>query len=241
VVLRGLGHRGKSTMARVLAERAADGGREIVIADADRTMPTSPTLERFLTGVIHPGDVTEDQMHDWYGDLIDSWYRGLVDPAIKVKASLLIDTPGGDHSWPEFRQTVGLDERLSSLEVRIRVVEVLILGPDTAELNIFKETKHGVKQSKDLLIVLNEGIDSAGSAGERAFADVLKNKDFQAATKAGAPYIFLPRLRCMPHVNGDNLTFRKAQSTLGLTNSGEVSSWRKRIEERLVKVQDMLP
>lgn len=227
VVMRGRGNVGKSTVARVLLHRAAEAGRPVVIADADRSMPSAPTLPRFFDNTNFVGDVTEAAMFDWYRDLTDQ--------QAEAGATVLMDTQGGDRSWAEFAEEVGLEELLGGLEVPIRLVQVLVLGPDVSETSIFKE-RHGVKGGPNLVIVLNEGIGLG-----RSFDADRKNALYQAAISAGSHEVVLPRLRCLDDINKEDLTFKAALGKLLFTDRGLLTAWLRRVEERLRPVADLLP
>ena len=233
IVLRGQSARGKSTFARVMVHRAEVAKRALVIADADRSMPTNPMLNRFLDGVLHPGDVTEAQMYEWYRDVIDA--------QAETGNTVVLDTAGGDHSWPEFADEVGLEEMLSGLEVPIQLVQVLLLGPVVAELDIFNpKERHRIVASPNLIIVLNEAVGPPG-AGEAAFEKVRKHQLYRDAIGVGAHEVFLPRLRCLDRMNDAGMSFKKAQEKLGFTEKQAVQSWLRRVDERLKPVESLLP
>src|SRR5271166_4808860 len=75
VVLCGRGVHGKSWLARWAGGRAIARGREVVIADADRT---NPTLSAYFGAVVGPPSSDEADMRDWYADLVERKIKRLL-------------------------------------------------------------------------------------------------------------------------------------------------------------------
>src|SRR5271165_4853269 len=68
VALCGRGAHGKSWLARWIGGRAIASGREVVIADGDRT---NPTLSAYFDDVATPPSADEVDMRDWVPALVE--------------------------------------------------------------------------------------------------------------------------------------------------------------------------
>ena len=74
----GRGSRGKTFLARWLIDRAQTQGREIVVADADRT---NPSLAGYLNGVLTPPSADENEMGEWFKALCEQPDRSALQPS----------------------------------------------------------------------------------------------------------------------------------------------------------------
>src|ERR1700760_2601714 len=85
IVPLGRGSRGKSWWARWAIERAQNQGREVVVADADRT---NPTLSTYFEGVTAPLSADDRDVREWLAAFVEA--------QIEQRFTALLDLGGGD-------------------------------------------------------------------------------------------------------------------------------------------------
>jgi hypothetical protein len=212
-----------------MVERAQDEGREIAIADADRT---NATLAAFLKGVIRPEHSDEASVHDWLDALINQQAEDQI--------SIILDMGGGDQVFKGFARSLELATLLDG--AGIMPVALHFIGPDIDDLTYFAEIeKSNVFCPPQTVLVLNEGLIRDARPIDAAFAEIRAHACYRAALKRGAREIVFPRLNCMQEVNARRLSFANAQNTLGLTNRQRVAIWRREVAKAVATVDDWLP
>ena len=98
----GRGGRGKTVAYRWMIDRALNQGRQIIVADADRT---NQTLAAFFGElVLSPPSAADDDMRPWLD--------GLLEKAISERHSLIVDLGGGDQLLKHAAIELGLAEFL---------------------------------------------------------------------------------------------------------------------------------
>jgi hypothetical protein len=225
----GRGRTGKSTFVRVMVERTQDEGREIAIADDDRT---NATLAAFLRGVVRPEHSDETSVHDWLDALINQQAEDQV--------SIILDMGGGDQVFKGFARSLELAALLDG--AGILPVALHFIGPDIDDLAYLTEIEESdAFCPPQTILVLNEGLIRDARQADAAFVEIRKHATYRAALKRGAREIVFPRLSCMQEVNARRLSFADAQSTLGLTNRQRVAIWRREVAKALEPVNDWLP
>jgi hypothetical protein len=232
VVLGGRGARGKSTVARYAVERAAEAGRGVCVADADRSKTTG--LSRFLEDVVRPTDLDDLAMAEWFEELVNQLE--------KAKATVVVDLGGGDDAFFRFADDVQLATLLSG--AGITPILLHVMGPDTAELELVElQQQGGGFWPEHRALVLNEGVMPAGRGRDSAFASVRRHKTTKAFTESGGRVVFFPRLSCMDRVNDRDWSFRKAAADpdFGLVGRQSVVLWRRKVDSEFAEIANWLP
>jgi hypothetical protein len=229
VVTHGRGGTGKSTFVRMMLERAQERGREVAVADADRT---NATLAAFFSDVIRPDHPDDQTVHDWLDDLVNK--------QAEDRMSIILDMGGGDQVFKRFAKELELAKLMESAD--IMPVAVHLIGPDIDDLAYL----HDVEQSgafcpSATILVLNEGLIRDARPRDVGFATVREHPIFLTALRRGAREIWFPKLACMAEVNARRLLFAAAEQSLGLTNRRRVEIWRREVEKALAPVADWLP
>ena len=231
VVAHGRGGSGKSTVLRYLAERAQDAGREIVIADADRT---NATLAAFFEGVVRPEHGEEV--------IVADWLDALVTQQAEEQLTVLLDMGGGDQVFDRFAREVQLADLMASAGVV--PVALHCIGTDLDDLAYLRSVEEaGAFCPEATVLLLNEGVIRDGRPRDAAFSGVRAHPIFRKALERGAREVWFPRLPCMQAVNDGRLLFGKAEAlpSFGLTNRQRVVMWRRAVEEALLPVREWMP
>lgn len=229
LVMHGRGGSGKSTLVRVIVERATEAGREVAVADADRT---NATLGSFLKNVTRPELPDDKTVSDWLDDLMNQ--------QAETRMSVALDMGGGDQVFKRFASSLELADLLAG--EGIMPVAVHCLGPDVdslAYLNDIEASRAFCPPST--ILVLNEGLIRDSRPREAAFAEVREHSIYRSAQKRGVREIWFPALTCMQEVNTKRLSFSAAERQLGLTNRQRVAIWRRAVEHALEPIADWLP
>jgi hypothetical protein len=229
VVTCGRGRTGKSTFVRIMVERAQESGREVVIADADRT---NATLSSFFQGVVRPEFRDDRSVHDW----LDA----VVNQQAADRATVVLDAGGGDQVFKGFAAELELASLLET--AGIVPVALHFIGADVDDLSYLHELA-GAFNPPQTALVLNEGVLRDGRPAAAAFKPIREHRYFKEAVARGAREIVLPRLGCMGEVNERRLAFAAAETDagIGLTNRQRVAIWRRQVEKALAPIAEWLP
>jgi len=234
----GRGTRGKTWWVRWAVGRALAQGREIVIADADRT---NATLSAYFQGVVTPPSADDAEMRDWFA--------ALVERQIAEHFNALIDLGAGDLILKQLAREIGLTTFLE--RYGIRPVAVHLLGPDPDDLAYL----HDVEQGKlfapaATVLVLNEALVPRNRAEKAAFqATILAHPVFLKALDRGATAVWMPRLAVAHEVDARRLTFPAAednrvkpgQAPIGPWNRQLIHNWLHDMEGNFAPVAHWLP
>lgn len=232
VVLFGRGKTGKSTVARLLAERAREAGRDFALADAERTTDRI-RLADFYEGVLAPEFTTEVE--------IAEWYDALVNAAVDDKVPVILDTAGGDTTFLDFARSVDLCELLA--EQGIDPVAVHVLGSDPNDLVMLRAAVAAGFRPAHTILVLND-VDGRGATTllrQKVFERITGDRTYADAIKAGAKVVHLGKLPCMWRLVRDKWTFAQAARDLSLTDRQRLVVWRRQAEAELAGVSEWLP
>jgi len=230
VVAEGRGRTGKSAVLRTLKERAMMAGRDVAVADADRT---NATLASFFADVVRPDYTDEAEMSAWLDELCNSQND--------TRMTVILDIGASGHGiFLRFASEL----RLADLLTKVGIVPVSIhcIGPDPDDLNPLGEIQkvEGWCPPQTILL-LNEALIKNNRPVDVAFADVRNSPIYQAALKRGAREVLFPRLACMDEINARKLSFEEAETKLGLTNRQRVYLWRQAVAKAWEPVADWLP
>lgn len=184
VVGGGRGAAGKSTVLGLLAYRARNKGRDVLVADFD---PQSRTLRTLFPDAVKPKSDELPDVKDEFVELLNTVAKG---------DSAVVDFGGGD----TFMKEMGKDLPWVRYCAKrgIEPVALFVLSPDQENLNhVLSLFDSGHFNPKRMIIVMNEGVIREGKTTRGAFDDTVSSEGFQRMVKAGAIPLLLPRLPCM--------------------------------------------
>jgi hypothetical protein len=238
VVPLGRGTRGKTWWVRWALDRALAKGREVVIADADRT---NATLSAFFAGVVSPPSADEADMRDWFAAFVE---RQITD-----RFNAVIDLGGGDLILKQLAREIGLTGFLE--RYAIRPVAVHLIGPDRDDLAYLRDLEQdGLFAPTATILVLNEALVPRNRSEKAAFqSTILDHPAFLAALDRGAKVVWMPRLAAAHEVDSRRLTFTAAednqvksgQPSIGPWNRQLIHNWLRDMEGNFAPVAHWLP
>ncbi len=228
----GRGHNGKSFWARWLIDRAQTRGREIVVADADRT---NPALAAYFGGVLTPPSAEPDDM--------EAWFIALCEQQAEKRFNAVIDLGGGDQLLKSLGRQ--LDFANFFEELGVEPVAVYLLTPDLDDLAFLRDLEaDGLFAPEATILVLNEGRADGRKSFETAFSAVLGHSIFTAAMKRGARPIAMPRLAYASESDVRRLTLSAARAgrssdgrpPLGVAQRQFIAKWLRDMEQNFAPV-----
>lgn len=227
----GRGSRGKTVAYRWMIDRALNQGRELIVADADRT---NQTLAAFFGDlVVSPPTADDNDMRPWLD--------GLLERSISEHKSIVLDLGGGD----QLLKHAALELDLAGFLARNGVTPVLLhfVGADSDDLAYLRETeREGLLAPEKTAIVFNAGVVPAGVSLEAAWAKHEGDAALRAAVARGAQLVRMPRLACMTLLDDERIRFTDAGSgKLGLTNAQRVAIWLRDMERSFEPIASWLP
>jgi hypothetical protein len=227
----GRGGRGKTVAYRWMIDRALNQGRQIIVADADRT---NQTLAAFFGElVVSPPSAADDDMRPWLD--------GLLEKAIEQRQSLIVDLGGGDQLLKHAAMEFDLAGFLAQNDVTPVVLH--FVGADSDDLAYLRDTeRNGLLAPERTAIVFNAGVVPAGVSLDAAWTKHENDPVLRAAVGRGAQLVRMPRLTCMTLLDDRRLRFTEANgSQIGLTNSQRVLMWLREVERSFSPVTSWLP
>lgn len=227
----GRGGRGKTVAYRWMVDRALNRGRQIIVADADRT---NQTLAAFFGNlVLSPPSAADDDMRPWLDTLLEQ--------AIGHGKSLIVDLGGGD----QLLKHAALELDLAGFLAENGVAPVVLhfVGADSDDLAYLRETeRNGLLAPEKTAIVFNAGVVPAGISLDAAWAKHEGDAALRAAIARGAQLVRMPRLACMTLLDDQRLRFTDANGgKLGLTNAQRVFMWLREMERSFEPIAAWLP
>ena len=237
VIPLGRGARGKTWWTRWAVERAQQAGRDVVVADADRT---NATLSAYFAGVVTPPSANDADMRDWFGAFCDQ--------LIERRLTAALDLGGGDLLLKRLAREIGLADFLEANGVQ--PVAVHLLGPDRDDLAYLRDLEADrLFAPEATILVLNEALVPQGRSVQAAFGSVVEHPIFLAAVKRGARPVWMPRLVPAHEVDDRRLPFAAAEA--GRVKDGQppigpwvrqyVAVWRRAMEANFAPVAGWLP
>jgi hypothetical protein len=156
----GRGARGKSTLLKFLVQRAQEQGRDVVIADVDRT---NPSLSALFEGVVSPPSADDRDVKEFLAEFIEA--------QIEKKFTSVVDLGGGDLILKQVARETQLVPFL--LRHGITPVAVHLIGTDIDDLAYLHEVEQdAVFAPAATIIVLNEGTVPPHRTAARAFESI---------------------------------------------------------------------
>lgn len=227
----GRGGRGKTVAYRWMIDRALNQGRQIIVADGDRT---NQTLAAFFGElVMSPPSAADDDMRPWLD--------GLLERAIRERRSLMIDLGGGDQILKHAALELGLAEFLT--RHGITPVVLHFLGADSDDLAYLREAeRNSLLAPEKTAIVFNAGVVPAGVSLDAAWTKHENDPALQAAVARAVQLVRMPRLACMTLLDDQRLRFTQADgSKIGLANAQRVLMWLRDMEQSFAPIASWLP
>jgi hypothetical protein len=234
----GRGAHGKTWLTRWMADRALSHGREIVIADADRT---NATLSGYFANVVTPPSADERDMREWVGVFAER--------QINEKFNAIIDFGGGDLVLKRVAAEMDLVEFLT--RHGIFPVAIHLIGPDPDDLAYLRDVEAGgIFAPPATILVLNEALVPAYRTPLQAFEKtVLKHPILTEAVDRGAKLISMPRLEPALEVDLRRLTFsaaeagktKEGQDPIGPWKRQQIAMWLRDMERAFEPVAHWLP
>ncbi|HXW71155.1 MAG TPA: zeta toxin family protein [Methylocella sp.] len=233
----GRGARGKTFLARWLIDRAQMQGREIVVADADRT---NPSLGGYLDGVLTPPSADENDMREWF--------KAICEQQMAERFSLLIDLGGGDLLLKQLARRINLVPFLKGNGVD--VVAIHLIGPERDDLAYLRDLEtDGLVAPEATILVLNESLAPQNLSIKAAFEPVFEHPIFKGTLNRGARLVWMPRLDVAHEINARRLPFTAAESgartealpPLGPWNRQLITMWLRAMEHNFASVASWLP
>jgi hypothetical protein len=234
----GRGKTGKTTLIRFLVEETIGAGRQVVIADVDRT---NATLASYFEGVQRPPEGDESS--------VSAWLERLLTFTMAKALSAYIDLGGGDTTLR--RLVAEVRDLVAMLEAAgVAVVAAYLLGPQTDDLSPLATLEHAGFQPAATALVLNEGLIEASLPREEAFARVLRHSVFREAMARGAVALWMPRLLPAGEIEARRVLFGQAatgvpregrkQTPLGPFDQGRTRGWLTQMRAELAPVQSWM-
>ena len=234
----GRGARGKTFWIRWLVERAQSHGREIVVADADRT---NATLSAYFDGVLTPPSADDRDVREWLAAFIEQ--------QIERRFTAVIDFGGGDLILKRVAREIGLVGFLG--EHGIRPVAAHLIGPDRDDLAYLQDVEaNDVFAPAATMLILNAALVPIHRTAATAFGDtVLEHPVLTSTLKRGARLVTMPRLEPASEIDQRRLTFAAAeasqvkpdQAPIGPWKRQQIALWRRAMEEAFAPVAEWLP
>ena len=230
----GRGKTGKTTLIRFLVEETANVGRQVVIADVDRT---NATLASYFDGVQRPPEGDEGS--------VSAWLEKLLTFVMQKKLSAYIDLGGGDTTLR--RLVAEVHDLVAMLEdAGVAVVAAYLLGPQTDDLSPLATLEAAGFRPAATAMVLNEGLIETSAPREDAFARILRHSAFREAAARGAVPIWMPRLLPAGEIEARRVLFSQAavgatregrkQTPLGPFDQGRTRSWLEAMRSELAPI-----
>jgi hypothetical protein len=227
----GRGRCGKTVAYRWMIDRALKQGRELIIADGDRT---NQTLGAFFPNVESPPSAADDTMRPWLD--------GLIERAINQRKSLLLDLGGGDLLLKQTALELDLPGELAQHGVTPVVLH--FIGADTDDLAYLRVTERkGLFAPEHTAVIFNVGVVPAGVSPEAALEKHTRDPALMGALERGGSHlIVMPRLVCMTVVDDARLRFSEAvYPKIGLMNGSRVRLWLRDMETAFDPIASWLP
>jgi hypothetical protein len=213
----GRGSRGKSLWARWMIDRAQSQGREIIVADADRT---NPALAQYFDGVLVPPSAEADDMEEWLSNFFEQQFEG--------HFNAIVDLGGGDQLLKTLARRVELVSYLK--RNGIEPVAVHLLSPSLEDLAFLRDLEaDGLFAPEATLLVLNEGHVMGKKSSLTAFQHLLDHPIFKAAVKRGAKLAWMPRLDPILDIEIRHLTMTAAEAGRSSAGLPPIRLWKREL------------
>ncbi|GBR48693.1 P-loop NTPase family protein [Neokomagataea thailandica] len=237
----GRGNLGGTTTLALLAERALNAGRPVLMADADvRNQGISqfkPLYDQCGIGL-----PASDSQHDVQNYLSKSFARALTE-----KKSVFIDVGGGDRTLEEWTKRTQIEQITTSMG--IEVIAVFMCGIDSGDIDyIVNLWNNGGFRPQKSLIVFNQNAVPMGQDASKFIKAISVDARFDKMRKeTDLEFVSLQANPFMNEVKASGLTFHEAArrvghskpSTLDPLSEAVTGLWIDNFEKNLVE-QDVV-
>jgi len=204
ILVVGRGKTGKTTTLRYLLEEALIAGRQLVIADADKT---NPVLDQFVEGALSPPAYDDATIAEW---VVNTSFG-----AVDAGYDLVLDLGAGDSSLAHLIDVA--PSFASELEQRGgALVALCTLGQSVDDLGPIITLRTAGFRPTATALLLNQGIVTTSSAiGQEPFGGLLRHSAFAELLAQGAVPLILPKLHAAEAVESRRLFFQDALNGTG--------------------------
>lgn len=217
----GRGRLGGTGALMVLGQRAEAQGRPVRWLDGDLK---SGTLSAFYGNRCSRAP-SEDAV-----DFRD-WIMGDLDELTQDRQSRALDVSDGSSSMEELLRDMELPSFCE--ENGMRFTWLCALGPNVED---FQHVRSAVDanhmQSKDMLLVLNEGVVRKGQNAAGAFIPLMESKDYMQLMNAGARMLYLPQNPVMDEIRQLGVSYYDVLADCRDPITGKVKAARQHIVKR---------
>jgi hypothetical protein len=241
-LLIGSGNRGKTSLAKWLAEQVANRGVEAIAAAAD---PQKRSLMHYLDGVYQPE--TNDAAST------TRWLERLLRHCMATRSSAYVDLGGGDTSLGRLLDR--MPDLVTQMEAAgVTPVAVHVIGPRIDDLSYLGAFEQRGFQPHATAIIRNEGVVTDPTmTREEAFAHVHRHSAYKAAVARGAVPLWMPRMdpAVMAKLESKLLNFTAARDgimpegrqvvPLDTWDRSTVAHWLQGMSEAMAPIMGWLP
>lgn len=193
---------GKTTVLNATIQFLRAHGAEVDVWNGDRQN------QSYNLAMFHP-DTIEPPSSD-AGD-VRTWLEERMQSLVERRRDAILDIGGGDTPLNRLMEEVPIVEMLE--EAGVRVVVVHVVGPEKADLDYLGHLSTSKLLAPEAtLIVLNQGLVTAGRNVTSAFEPIRAAATIRQALFDGAAVAPFPLLSCMGAVVEAGLTFGEAMS-----------------------------
>ncbi len=236
----GRGARGKTTYIRYAVEMAQSGGREVMVADVDRT---NPTLADYFADVARPKDTKDGEVSIFLDRFITEFVNSDIPSAV-------VDFGGGDQilkaASAEMTET-GVSGGMVGWMQGLNVEPVVLhfIGPDSNDLAYLRDLER-VLAPPCTAVILNQGLVPAHRSAASAFAETVMDNDvLKAAVTRGCKLISMPNLKPAAEIDLQKISFRAAAAGqcegMGLMDRQRVVVWLREMDRAFAPIAEWLP
>lgn len=190
----GRGRTGKTTWARWAEERADRAGRQVLLADGDRTNST-------LSSFYEEGKVRRPIASD--EATAEAWLEEVTGEVVENQSKLVLDMGGGDQVFANVATRHNFNSVLPENGVDVVAWYFMSGGRDDHEVMVNMQNRAFAPLRT--VIVLNAGLAAVTAAGHDPFAATLNSSVVKTALKAGAKILRMPAAPLATMIAADNL------------------------------------
>lgn len=234
----GRGNRGKTLLTRWMIERAFMSGRDVGIADADRT---NSSLSSYFENVLSPQSADDSSVMEWFEDILDKH--------ITDQKSLVIDFGGGDLTVKRASLELELVNMLD--QEGIDLVAAHLIGPDPDDLAYLATVEENeLFAPTRTLLIFNEYCIPKAMPRDEAFIRTVRNhKIIEKTLDRGARLVIMPALPVVHELDRRRIGFFEAlaeksdpgHTPLSRFTRQRVMLWLRDMESAFAEVNHWLP
>ena len=193
------GRSGASLGCAVIASRAIDAGRPVMVADGD---VNNPTLSRLYPptapyGAPRPVDAELETSRTWLADTLAI--------ALERDASLIVDMGGGDRIAEQLAAESHFGDFLASSGVGCTYT--YYTGPERDDFDhVYRIWSSGAFEGGDNILFLNAGLARNQGRSSDPFSWLRDDKRFHEMESSGVVAVSMPALTCMRHIEEEGMS-----------------------------------